>query len=101
MVNCIAARVRDGTQLLFDGQPRGIAGVAIHEAAVRQVAKFRRHCERSARSLQLIGCGGANDRSAVQRFLDAGADCVQLATAIMVNPGIALQMRQQAAGAIR
>ena len=99
MVNCIAAHVRQGTELLFDGQPRGIAGRAIHEAGLRQVARFRRHIERSEHSLQVIGCGGANDRAAVQRFLDSGADCVQLATALMLEPDVALQMRQQAAHA--
>ncbi len=97
MVNCLAAQVTCDAGPLFDGQRRGIAGVAIHDAAVRQVEQFRILIGRAGSNLQLIGCGGARDVTSVQRFLNAGANCVQMATAVMLQPDIALRMRQQAA----
>ena len=96
MVNCIAKRVRCGSTWMFEGAVRGIAGAAIHLAAVRQVEQFRARLDRMGLDLQLVGSGGVSEVAHVQRFLDAGASCVQLATAIMREPDIALRLRNEA-----
>src|SRR5690606_20418077 len=84
MVNTISARVNGSEGLLFDGQPRGIAGPAIREASTRMIADFRRLIDRGQRALQLVGVGGITTLDDVQAYLQAGAHSVQLATAAML-----------------
>jgi dihydroorotate dehydrogenase (NAD+) catalytic subunit len=98
MVNCITARVTDEFRgRLFDGAPRGIAGEAIRRAAVNQVALFRDEIRRSGVPLELIGVGGIATAQHVLDHLDAGAHSVQIATAAMLNPSIAIQIRSDLA----
>jgi dihydroorotate dehydrogenase len=96
MVNCVPARVQFDGRLMFGGAARGVAGTAIHEAAVRQVDNFRQAVDRQGSRLQLVGCGGVFRLQDVERFLAAGASCVQLATAAMLDPEVAMRIRQQA-----
>lgn len=122
MTNSVAARVADaGGELLFDGQARGICGAAILEASVAQTrlvqqvmtrkyflyplpaGEARVEAVRQAAPAmfpegpgampKLIGVGGAFTADDVRRYLVAGAQSVQLATAAMVDPTIALQIR--------
>jgi dihydroorotate dehydrogenase len=97
-VNSIAARVRRAeNDWLFDGQPRGVCGNAIRDAAVRQVGAMRRIVDRLQLPLSVIGVGGVESLADVQRYLDAGAEAVQLATAVMRRPAIAIEIHQQQA----
>jgi dihydroorotate dehydrogenase (NAD+) catalytic subunit len=96
MTNCIAAKVHrsDGTPL-FDGQGRGIGGDAIREASVAQVRRFANIIRQRGHRARVIGVGGIASANHVQQYLDYGAEAVHLATAIMVNPLIGVQIRQQ------
>lgn len=96
MTNSVALPIRgnDG-QLLFNGQRRGICGRAILEASIAQTAMMHELIRRRGHKLQLIGVGGAFDAIDVQRYLAAGASAVHFATAVMVEPDVACNIRKQ------
>ena len=98
MTNSIATRVKNevGT-LLFDGQPRGICGKATLDASVEQTQLAHKIIKANEYALELIGVGGASCLEDIQRYLDAGAGAVHLATAAMQNPDIAINIKAQAA----
>jgi dihydroorotate dehydrogenase len=95
MTNSVAARVRgaDGT-LLYDGQRRGICGDATRGASIAQVRLFAEAIRRQEADLSVIGVGGASTAEQVRAYLDAGAEAVHLATAVMVNPTVGAQIRR-------
>lgn len=97
MTNCISATVRanDGS-VCFNGERRGIGGVAIRDASVEQVRRFRRAA--GTQSLFIVGVGGVASPDDVSHHLNAGADAVHVATAAMTNPGFAMQFH---AGGVR
>jgi dihydroorotate dehydrogenase (NAD+) catalytic subunit len=96
MVNCIAAAVSDERQKpLFNGERRGIAGEAIGDAVLNQVCLFSRVIRQSALNLQLVGVGGIATRQHIRAHLEAGSQAVQLATAPMIDPAIALRIRRE------
>ncbi len=96
MTNSIATTVRQPSGgLLFGGEKRGICGAATLDASVAQTAMAREIVEQQELSLQLIGVGGAATAADVKRYLDAGAVAVHIATAAMVDPATALQIRRQ------
>jgi dihydroorotate dehydrogenase (NAD+) catalytic subunit len=45
--------------------------------------------------LKLIGVGGATNAVDVKSYLDAGAESVHIATAAMVNPLVAQEIRRE------
>jgi len=96
MTNSVAATIAasDG-QLMFEGQKRGICGEATRTASLRQTALFARLRERQGLKLSLVGVGGASTARHVRHYLDAGAESVHLATAAMLNPGVALEIRRE------
>jgi dihydroorotate dehydrogenase len=95
MVNCIPAKVLDGDDRpLFQGQARGIAGPAIYEAALAQVQLFDGIIRAQASRLRLVGVGGISTAAQVQAHLKAGSHAVQLATAAMLNPLVAQEIRR-------
>ena len=96
MTNSVAVTVLDAStgKLLFDGERRGICGQATRQASLNQVRLFHEICERMGLSLKLIGVGGASTADDVKAYLAAGAHHVQLATAAMLNPAVALQIRR-------
>jgi dihydroorotate dehydrogenase len=96
MVNTIPARVTaaSGTDL-FGGQKRGIAGEAIRDATLAQVGLFARLVRRHGPKTRLIGVGGIFTARHVSQFLDAGCHAVQLATAAMLDPAVALRIRRE------
>jgi len=97
MTNSVATRVRQGKHLLFEGQPRGICGQAILEASLSQVELFAELAHETKWTGQLIGVGGIGSTEHILRYLEAGADACQIATAAMTNPGIGLSMRKDLA----
>ena len=99
MTNSVAATIRaaDGT-LLFDGQKRGICGAATFEASLAQTKLFDRLVRQRGHGPKLIGVGGASTAEHVRAYLDAGAECVHIATAAMVDPLVALKIRAEMAG---
>jgi dihydroorotate dehydrogenase len=96
MTNCIAAQVKDpGNALMFDGQPRGIGGDSIRAASVEQVSLFSRLARAKGYATRFIGVGGISTAQHVREYLAAGAEAVQLATAPMVDPQVALKIREE------
>jgi dihydroorotate dehydrogenase (NAD+) catalytic subunit len=101
MTNCISATVRGSNGgLLFDGQPRGIGGDAIRAASINQVKMFADLVKQRGDSTRIIGCGGISQAQHVHAYLDAGAKAVQLATAVMTNPRVGLEIREDLAASL-
>ena len=95
MTNGLAAKVSTARgQLLFDGQRRGICGDGTRETSLRQISSFERLMRKGNSRLHLIGVGGIGKPEHVQKYLEAGAEAVMIATAAMVDPGVALKIRQ-------
>lgn len=94
MTNTIAVPVMgtDG-KLLFEGQRRGVCGAATRAASVTQTQLFNDVIRERGSKLKLIGVGGAGSLDDVQCYLHAGAEAVHLATAAMLDPGVALKIR--------
>ncbi|MGB7344484.1 MAG: hypothetical protein WBD20_09745 [Pirellulaceae bacterium] len=95
MTNSIAAVIRHGENEMFDGQPRGICGDAIRESSVSQVALFSAVIGDAGWSTQLIGVGGIHRAAHVGCYLSAGATACQLATSAMLDPAVAISIRQE------
>lgn len=94
MTNSIAAQVQTKTgTLLFDSQPRGICGDSIREASVDQVRLFADVASRQAIGLDIIGVGGISSADHVRSYLASGATSVGIATSAMIDPRVALQIR--------
>jgi dihydroorotate dehydrogenase (NAD+) catalytic subunit len=95
MTNSIATKVTapDGSAL-FDGQRRGICGDATRRASIDQTQLFARLVRERSLPLRLIGVGGASTADHVRAYLSAGAHAVHLATAAMVNPAVAVEIRR-------
>ena len=79
---------------MFGGDRRGIAGVAIRQAAVEQVRLFSDVIRTQALSLKLVGVGGISSSEDVRAHLDCGAHAVQIATAAMLDPAVGLRIRE-------
>ncbi len=94
MTNSIAGRVRAvDKSLLFDGAPRGICGLATFSASLSQVAMFSRLIQAGDVGLRIIAVGGASTADHLIDYLSAGAECVHLATAAMLDPGVAINIK--------
>lgn len=96
MTNSVARPVLgpDGAPL-FDGQPRGICGAAIRQASLDQVAMFAESIQRSGLKLKLIGVGGVATAQHLQQYRQRGAESVQVATAAMLDPNLAIRLRSE------
>jgi dihydroorotate dehydrogenase len=100
MTNSIATTViqSDGGGKRFDGQVRGICGSAILDASTNQISIFHELLSARGSQLELIGVGGADSATSVRGYLGAGAHAVHLATAAMLNPGVALEIKREWGG---
>jgi dihydroorotate dehydrogenase len=99
MTNSVATQVRDEHgQLLFEGQKRGICGAATRDASLRQLKLFAELSRQRSLKTRMIGVGGAATAAHVRDYLDAGAEAVHIATAAMINPLVALEIRSEFAG---
>jgi dihydroorotate dehydrogenase len=98
MTNSVATRVRtaDG-RFLFDGQRRGICGDATREASLAQLRLFVRLAAERDLPTKMIAVGGAGSAQHVRDYLDAGAESVQIATAAMGDPEVAIRIRRELA----
>lgn len=97
MTNSIATTVRslDGRTQLFGGERRGICGDATREASVAQTRLMHELIQQRGLQLELVGVGGASTAAHVRQYLDAGATAVHLATAAMVDPSVAIKIREE------
>jgi dihydroorotate dehydrogenase len=99
MTNSVPGRVRDRDGAwLFEGQRRGICGAATLQASLDQVRCFARLIAADDLPLRLIGVGGVSTAQHVARYLAAGAESVQLATAAMLDPAAAIRIKSEMAG---
>ena len=94
MTNSVATRVRNADGVLFDGQKRGICGAAIFDASLAQLRMFAEAIRARELDVELVGVGGINKAEHVERYLAAGAQACHIATAAMVDPGIAMEIRR-------
>ncbi|QOV90507.1 quinone-dependent dihydroorotate dehydrogenase [Humisphaera borealis] len=65
------------------GEPRedgGLSGQPLRQISRARVAEIRKHV---GDNIPLIGCGGINDAESARAMLDAGADLIQLYTALV------------------
>ncbi|MFN0198588.1 MAG: dihydroorotate dehydrogenase, partial [Planctomycetaceae bacterium] len=93
--NSVIARVRNAQgEWEFDGAPRGICGDATRSASVAQTAFLSNEIQSRGYSTQLIGVGGVSTTPHVREFLAAGAEGVHLATSVMVDPAVGLEIRR-------
>ena len=94
MTNSVAATIESSGELLFDGQKRGICGAATREASTTQTRLFAELIRERGEKTRLIGVGGAATADDVRAYLNAGAECVHIATAAMVDPLTGVRIRQ-------
>lgn len=96
MTNSIATTVGNSADdLMFDNQQRGICGAAIRDASIGQVQQFASAIRQRQSNVQLIGVGGISRASDVRAYLNAGAHACHLATAVMTNPAVGLEIRKK------
>lgn len=96
MVNCIGAKVLspDGNRL-FEGNSRGIAGKAIRAAVQHQVQMFQSIIRKNNANLRTVAVGGISTLEDIQHHLNTGAECIQIATAAMIDPLWAVRRRKE------
>ena len=95
MTNSIATQVLDQSgKLMFDGQRRGICGKATLQASVAQTKSLNEMISEHNLDIELIGVGGVSTVEDVRDYLAAGAQAVHIATAAMVNPLVAIEIKR-------
>jgi dihydroorotate dehydrogenase (NAD+) catalytic subunit len=92
--NSISASVADGNSKLFGGLTRGIGGLCIRDRCLEEVRMLAAIIARKRLSLRVIGVGGVFSAEDVTERLDAGAHHIQLATAAMLDPMVAIKIRR-------
>jgi len=98
MTNSVATTVAEpSAALMFAGERRGICGDATKTSSLRQTAMFARLIAKRKAKLRLVGVGGASTTEDVKAYLSAGAEAVHIATAAMVRPEVALEIRARLA----
>ncbi len=96
MTNSVATKVRGSEgKNLFEGQCRGICGIATLAESLRQTATFHDLIQKKNCKVKLIGVGGASTAEDVRAYLDRGAHAVHIATAAMVDPLTAIRIREK------
>jgi dihydroorotate dehydrogenase (NAD+) catalytic subunit len=103
-INTIPLRVISQGQYsepFFPGGKRarpGISGAAIREHALTVVSGLRTLANTKRPDLVIFGVGGISTADHVRRFLEAGANCVQMCTSVNHNPFLAIEIRRELAG---
>jgi len=94
MTNSVATTVldRNGNEL-FAGELRGICGTATRTASLNQMRQFAQGVAAKGLNINLIGVGGIGSAEDVVAQLEAGAKAVQIATAAMIHPAVACEIR--------
>ena len=95
-VNSISATVQtDRGDPAFDGSSRGIGGECVRDRCQAELAMLARVAWAEAPGLRLIGVGGVSTAEDVRGRLSAGAHHVQVATAAMLDPLVAVRIREE------
>ncbi|MBL8177512.1 MAG: hypothetical protein JNK48_22740 [Bryobacterales bacterium] len=93
--NSITAKVAGEDGLLFGGLRRGIGGRAIAARCLEETALLRRVLDAQGSPMDLISVGGVATAQDVRDRLHAGATHVQIATAAMIDPMVAIRIREE------
>jgi dihydroorotate dehydrogenase len=97
-VNSISATVEtDRGEAAFHGSSRGIGGECVRDRCQAELAMLAAVARAEATGLRLIGVGGVSTAEDVRQRLAAGAHSVQVATAAMLDPFVAVRIREQSA----
>jgi dihydroorotate dehydrogenase (NAD+) catalytic subunit len=95
-VNSISAPVfQENGKPAFGGMTRGIGGDCIRDRCNAEARMLADVMHREAPGLRLIGVGGIATAADVRDRLAAGAHHVQLATAAMLDPMVAVRIREE------
>ena len=95
LTNSVAATVSDNGRRLFSGARRGICGDATRTASIFQTELFAHLIREKSLNTRLIGVGGIRTAEHVNQYLNAGAEATQLATAPMIDPAVAITIRNE------
>ena len=90
-VNSISAKVAGA----FGGLTRGIGGECIRSRRLAEVAILHDAIARRRSPLRLIAVGGVSSAADVRQAMEAGAHHVQIATAAMLDPLVAVRIRER------
>jgi len=102
-INTVSAKINAAGQMdepAFPGTKRatgGISGPSIRKLALQTVKNLRALASQKRPELVIIGVGGISAAEHVKDFQDAGADIVQICTAALLNPFVAIEIRKQLA----
>src|SRR5207247_381841 len=66
--------------------------------ALSVIAGLQRLAKEKKSDLAIFGMGGIAKLDDMKKFMDAGANCVQLCTTAIFNPLVAIEMRRQWSG---
>jgi dihydroorotate dehydrogenase len=92
--NSISASVTGEGSPLFGGLTRGIGGLCIRDRCLNELSTLATLVAKRRLPIRLIGVGGVFSAEDVTSRLQAGAHHVQLATAAMLDPLLALRIRE-------
>ena len=96
MVNGFSARVQNRHgKFLFKGRCRGIGGKAVRGLVFGQLAWFDEFIRDGCKPVRLVGVGGLANSKDVRQALQLGCEAVQFATAAMLNPDLALDIKRK------
>jgi dihydroorotate dehydrogenase len=101
VIACYRAAPPTGGPALPVAEPRpaerkmaGVSGAAIRYHTVEVVRRLRMLADDKRKELVVIGVGGVSAAEHVTDLLNAGATCVQLCTAGLFNPFVAIYIRR-------
>lgn len=93
VINGVSAKVVDasGNPALSGRVTSGICGARIRKLGLQTVAMLNQTRQESGLDFKIIGCGGISTTSHVKEYLEVGAEAVQVATAAIWKPCLALE----------
>jgi dihydroorotate dehydrogenase (NAD+) catalytic subunit len=98
-INTMAVEVSSETgESIFPGNKRkrpGVSGPAIRLHAIETVSELRKLANNYKKELVILGAGGVSSAENVTQMLGAGADGVEICTAAIFNPFVAVEIRRQ------
>lgn len=94
-INAVAMTVlaKDGSEILPGRKVSGVAGKADQTLALEAIEWAAKIREEEGLKYEILGGGGIVEVSDVDRYLNAGADMVQIATIAMIDPLFAYKYR--------
>jgi dihydroorotate dehydrogenase len=96
-INTISKKIvnNTGKQALQGRDVSGVCGFAIKEYGISTVRNLKKAKKELKSNFEIIGVGGVMSPSDVLDYLNAGADHVHSATAVMWNPYLAHEFNQK------